>query len=194
MIDLNNKLKFGKLAKECKTDIQKINFFNTYQEAFVPNKIERTFSFKKNVSKEIDDAFYVYANMKRMTEDELDELRELPWEKYPVNFKIFLFDFCFMNTNWVNFNLLILNAVDMIPILATSTKANLLIYVVGGGGFTFLGSFFFGRLVTFFFPKNPWSENLERNNHERLSALKLVKRLRGSNPSRMTSKGHAKQP
>ena len=42
----------------------------------------------------------------------------------------------------------------MIPILATSTKANLIIYV-GGGGFILLGSFFFGRLVTFFFPKNP---------------------------------------
>jgi hypothetical protein len=42
----------------------------------------------------------------------------------------------------------------MIPILASSTQANLLIYI-GGGGFILLGSFFFGRLVTFFFPKNP---------------------------------------
>tara|TARA_B100000459_G_C8525923_1_gene178339 strand:- start:230 stop:382 length:153 start_codon:yes stop_codon:yes gene_type:complete len=50
----------------------------------------------------------------------------------------------------------------MIPILATSTKANLLIYVVGGG-FILLGSFFFGRLVTFFFPKNP----LIRKNREK---------------------------
>tara|TARA_B100001113_G_scaffold11473_1_gene8987 strand:+ start:1085 stop:1237 length:153 start_codon:yes stop_codon:yes gene_type:complete len=50
----------------------------------------------------------------------------------------------------------------MIPILATSTKANLLIYV-GGGGFILLGSFFFGRLVTFFFPKNP----LIRKNREK---------------------------
>ena len=162
MIDLNNKSKFGKLAKECKTDIQKIDFFNTYQEAFVPNKTDGTFSLKENVSKEIDDAFYVYANMKRMTEDELDELRELAWNNYPANFKIFLFDFCFLNTNWVNFNLVIWNAVAMIPILATSTKANLLIYV-GGGGFILLGSFFFGRLVTFFFPKNP----LIRKNREK---------------------------
>ena len=41
----------------------------------------------------------------------------------------------------------------MNPILATSTQANLL-YVLGGG-FVLLGSYFFGRLVTFFFPKNP---------------------------------------
>jgi len=41
----------------------------------------------------------------------------------------------------------------MIPILATSVQANLVIYL-GGGGFVLLGSFFFGRLVTFF-PKNP---------------------------------------
>jgi len=42
----------------------------------------------------------------------------------------------------------------MIQIFATSTQANLLIYV-GGGGFVLLGSFFFGRLITFVFPKNP---------------------------------------
>ena len=42
----------------------------------------------------------------------------------------------------------------MVPIFATSTKANLLIYL-GGGGFVLLGAFYFGRLVTFFFPENP---------------------------------------
>ena len=41
----------------------------------------------------------------------------------------------------------------MVPIFATSTQANLLIYV-GGGGFVLLGAFYFGRLVTFFFPNN----------------------------------------
>ena len=99
MIDLNNKFKFDKLAKECKSDIQKINFFNTYQEAFVPDKSDNLFLLKDNVSKEIDDAFYVYANMKRMTEEELDEFMKLTWINYPENFKIFLFDFCFFNTN-----------------------------------------------------------------------------------------------
>ena len=42
----------------------------------------------------------------------------------------------------------------MVPIFATSTQANLLIYL-GAGGFILLGAFYFGRLVTFFFPKNP---------------------------------------
>ena len=42
----------------------------------------------------------------------------------------------------------------MVPVFATSTQTNLLIYV-GGGGFVLLGAFYFGRLVTFFFPKNP---------------------------------------
>ena len=42
----------------------------------------------------------------------------------------------------------------MVLIFATSIKANLLIYL-GGGGFVLLGAFYFGRLVTFFFPKNP---------------------------------------
>ncbi len=96
MIELNNKSKFGKLAKKCKTDIQKVDFFNNYQEAFVLDKADENFF---NVSKEIDDAFYIYANMKRMTEDELDELRKMYWINYPKNFKIFLFDFCFLNTN-----------------------------------------------------------------------------------------------
>ncbi|WP_269625051.1 hypothetical protein [Prochlorococcus marinus] len=46
----------------------------------------------------------------------------------------------------------------MNPILASSTQVDLLLYV-GGGGFVLLGSFFFGRLVTFFFPKNPLIRN-----------------------------------
>ena len=42
----------------------------------------------------------------------------------------------------------------MFPIFVTSTQSNLMIYL-GGGGFVLLGAFYFGRLVTFFFPKNP---------------------------------------
>jgi len=53
----------------------------------------------------------------------------------------------------------------MIPILASSTQANLLIYI-GGGGFVLLGSFFFGRLVTFLFPKNPLIRNGEKAKDE----------------------------
>ena len=53
----------------------------------------------------------------------------------------------------------------MIPILASAAKVNLLIYVVGGG-FVLLGSFFFGRLVTFFFPKNPLIRSLKKEKDE----------------------------
>ena len=53
----------------------------------------------------------------------------------------------------------------MIPIFATSTKANLLIYL-GGGGFVLLGAFYFGRLVTFFFPNNPLIKNGKKEKEE----------------------------
>ena len=53
----------------------------------------------------------------------------------------------------------------MVPIFATSTKANLLIYLVGGG-FVLLGAFYFGRLVTFFFPKNPLIRKGKDENEE----------------------------
>ena len=53
----------------------------------------------------------------------------------------------------------------MIPIIASSTQANLLIYF-GAGGFVLLGSFFFGRLVTFFFPKNPLIRNGKKEKDE----------------------------
>ena len=53
----------------------------------------------------------------------------------------------------------------MIPIFATSTQANLLIYL-GGGGFVLLGAFYFGRLVTFFFPKNPLIRKRQEENEK----------------------------
>ena len=53
-----------------------------------------------------------------------------------------------------SFKMLVFGRRIMVPIFATSTQADLLIYV-GGGGFVLLGAFYFGRLVTFFFPKNP---------------------------------------
>ena len=53
----------------------------------------------------------------------------------------------------------------MIPIFSTSIQANLLIYV-GGGGFVLLGAFYFGRLVTFFFPKNPLIRRGKEANEE----------------------------
>ena len=53
----------------------------------------------------------------------------------------------------------------MVPIFATSTQANLLIYL-GGGGFVLLGAFYFGRLVTFFFPKNPLIRKRQEENEK----------------------------
>ena len=52
----------------------------------------------------------------------------------------------------------------MLPVFATSTQTNLLIYV--GGGFVLLGAFYFGRLVTFFFPNNPLIKNGKKEKEE----------------------------
>ena len=53
----------------------------------------------------------------------------------------------------------------MVQIFATSTQTNLLIYV-GGGGFVLLGAFYFGRLVTFFFPNNRLIKKGKKENEE----------------------------
>ena len=53
----------------------------------------------------------------------------------------------------------------MIPIFSTSIQANLMIYL-GGGGFVLLGAFYFGRLVTFFFPNNPLIKNGKKEKEE----------------------------
>ena len=97
MIKLNKKSDFGKLAKECTTDKQKIDFLDRHLDDLFPEAACGDFSLKKSASKDIDDAFHVYANMKRMTESELDELWKLSWKNYPINFKIFLFDYCYLN-------------------------------------------------------------------------------------------------
>ena len=52
----------------------------------------------------------------------------------------------------------------MVPVLATSTQTNLQIYV--GGGFVLLGAFYFGLLVTFFFPNNPLIKNGKKEKEE----------------------------
>lgn len=103
-IDTENKsLKKDKLinlAKDCKTDNQKVNFFDCHQESFCYFLNDSVFSSIENVPKVIDDAFYVYANMKKMTEEELHELMKINWKQYPRNFKVFLFDFCIYNSNF----------------------------------------------------------------------------------------------
>ena len=35
--------------------------------------------------------------MKRLNETELEEMKDMIWNEYPENFKIFLFDFCILN-------------------------------------------------------------------------------------------------
>ena len=88
---------FGNKAKECRTDQQKVEFFDSFKEAFFIDSNESPYSINENIPKGLDDAFYVYANMKRLNETEFEKLKRLDWEKYPENFKIFLFDFCILN-------------------------------------------------------------------------------------------------
>tara|TARA_Y100001968_G_C18869680_1_gene486604 strand:- start:163 stop:471 length:309 start_codon:yes stop_codon:yes gene_type:complete len=82
------------LEHEYKNDYQKIEFFDNHKEAFFGDLNTCKVPLIDNIPKDIDDAFYVYANMKRMNEKELEELKKLKWEDYPRNLKIFLFDFC----------------------------------------------------------------------------------------------------
>ena len=88
---------FGEIAKGCRTDPQKIEFFDSSKEAFFTDSDESTSSVNEDIPKDLDDGFYVYANMKKLSETELEELKSLPWREYPKNFKIFLFDFCILN-------------------------------------------------------------------------------------------------
>tara|TARA_Y100001968_G_scaffold298057_1_gene307653 strand:- start:676 stop:897 length:222 start_codon:yes stop_codon:yes gene_type:complete len=49
----------------------------------------KSIDFKKSIMPKYSADFYVYANMKRITEDELGEVKELTWKNYPTNFIIF---------------------------------------------------------------------------------------------------------
>ena len=101
--DKSNKQKlisfFGKKAKRCRTDQKKIEFFDTSREAFFINSSDSVLSNEENIPKDLDDGYYVFANMKKLNERELEELKSLPWCKYPEILKIFLFDFCILNGN-----------------------------------------------------------------------------------------------
>ena len=88
---------FGKKAKECRTDQEKIEFFDLYREAFFINSTDLTLSGDGKTPVDLDDAYYVYANMKKLNERELEELKSLPWRHYPEILKIFIFDFCILN-------------------------------------------------------------------------------------------------
>ncbi len=88
---------YGEKAKGCSTDSQKIDFFDSFQDAFFTESPEFILSSHKNIPKEIDDAFYVFANMKKMNEKELEIFKNHNWIDFPDIFKIFLFDFCIFN-------------------------------------------------------------------------------------------------
>ena len=60
----------------------------------------------------------------------------------------------------------------MIPVRASSIQSNLFIYF-GSGGFVLLGSFFFGRLVMFFFQENPLIRNMKKKKKNESEFLKL---------------------
>ncbi len=87
----------GEKASKCRTDQEKIEFFNSCQEAFFYCSIDSQLSNKGNMPKDLDDAYYVYANMKKLNERELEDLKSLPWREHPAILKIFLFDFCILN-------------------------------------------------------------------------------------------------
>ena len=91
------KRRFIEKAKRCINDQQKIEFFDSCKEAFFIDQNQSSLSIKKNLPKDLDDAFYVYANMKKLNEIEFEELKSLMWCEYPENLKIFLFDFCILN-------------------------------------------------------------------------------------------------
>ena len=80
---------FGEIAKGCRTDHQKIEFFDSSKEAFFTDSIESTSSVNEDIPKDLDDGFYVYANMKKLGATVLIELKSLTWEDYTENFKIF---------------------------------------------------------------------------------------------------------
>ena len=86
-----------KIAKGCRTDHQLIEFLDSSKEAFFTDSNESTSSVNEDIPKDLDDGFYVYANMKKLSETELEVLKSLNWNEYPENFKIFLFDFCILN-------------------------------------------------------------------------------------------------
>ena len=88
---------FGEIAKGCRTDQQKIEFFDSSKEAFFSDSNESVLSFNEKIPKDLDDGFYVYANMKKLNKTELGELRSLTWKEYKKNLKLFLFDFCILN-------------------------------------------------------------------------------------------------
>ena len=77
------------IGSYCRTDSEKITYFDKYKDVF----------FYQN-SKEIDDLFHIYANMKRLSESEMLDLISTDWLNMPDVFKIFAFDYCIRDANY----------------------------------------------------------------------------------------------
>ena len=56
---------FGEIAKGCRTDHQKIEFFDSFKKAFFTDASELTSSVNQDIPKDLDDGFYVYAKYKK---------------------------------------------------------------------------------------------------------------------------------
>jgi len=90
---------FGNKAKGCRTDHQKLNFSIHAEKAFFIDSDVPSLAVYENITKDLDDAFYVYANMKKLNETEFQELKSKTWREYPENLKIFLSDYCILNSD-----------------------------------------------------------------------------------------------
>ena len=86
-----------KIFKVCRTDAQKSKSFDTSYEGFFTDSTEAPVSVTENISKDLEDEFYVYLNMKKNNEKEPRELRSLILKEYTKKNKIFFFDFCILN-------------------------------------------------------------------------------------------------
>ena len=142
MSELNTHRNFYDIARNCNSDNQKIDFFDNYYHVFAHVSEDGKILVDKTLPNDIDDAFYVYANMKRMSQIELDDLRELSCRNYPTSFKVFLFDFFLTLIKWT-YNIQICNFIDIVNSFVISSHLNPIIYL-GDLGFVLSGYSFFG--------------------------------------------------
>ena len=78
--------KYWELAQECKTDNQKIAFFDEYEEAF---------SLDPDPGEELNNAdmYYREEECDPMNDEEFDQWQDMKWKDYPEKYKLYLFDY-----------------------------------------------------------------------------------------------------
>ena len=86
----------GTKPKDVELIIKKLKFL-THRRKYFTASNESTISVNENIPKDLDDGFYLYANIIKHIETELEEFKSLTWKEYPENFKLFLIDFCILN-------------------------------------------------------------------------------------------------